>query len=279
MIHMTILSENKTYREGIGAEHGLALYLETDEGTILYDAGSSDLFIRNAKKMKVDLQKVDFVVISHGHYDHTGGVPAFTKENWKAPIYVHEDAFRTFYGTEDGKLDEEPCGIRWRPEEQRAISTRIFKTSGITWLTPNLVISGTIPKHEGFVETETFYYLDDNGAMQKDEMTHEQFLAIYDQTSKGVHVFSGCSHSGILSAILYAKTLFPGKQILTVTGGFHLYHTTAAERKPLINLLAGEPLKYLVPLHCTGMGAISDLMVALGDRCLPLGVGDAVQLA
>ena len=88
------LVENKTETEGVLAEHGLSIYIDTGDKKILFDAGASDAFAMNADRMKVDLSQVDFAVVSHGHYDHTGGFPMFCRRNRKAPIYIHKNAFR-----------------------------------------------------------------------------------------------------------------------------------------------------------------------------------------
>lgn len=278
MLSMKILMENKTYRDGFGAEHGLALYLETEGMTILYDTGASDLLVRNAAKMNVDLDQVDVVVISHGHYDHTGGIPAFADINEHAPIYIHEEAFHTFYGLENGELEEDTCGIRWTSEERNRIESRLSLTRGPHWLSPNIVISGTIPVDSSFVPAEQFYYKTEDGLLHEDSMAHEQFLAICDKMGGGIHLFSGCTHTGIFSAIRYAKELFPGERIATITAGLHLYNTTAIERQPYISRLVDEQVNRLIPVHCTGMGAICDLKTALGDQCQLMGVGDSIQL-
>ena len=104
------LVENKTESEGILAEHGLSVFIDTGDRKILFDAGASDVFSMNAERMKVDLSEVDLAVISHGHYDHTGGFPMFCRLNRKAPIYVHKNAFRESHGFEDGKIEDEMCG-------------------------------------------------------------------------------------------------------------------------------------------------------------------------
>ena len=94
------LMENKTDGPGCLAEHGLSIYIETQGRKLLFDTGASALFADNAKRLKVDLEEVEALIISHGHYDHTGGVPEFCRINKIAPIYIHEDAFYETYGME-----------------------------------------------------------------------------------------------------------------------------------------------------------------------------------
>ena len=93
-IKISFLVENKTDNPGIIAEHGLSIYIETPERRILFDAGATDILAHNAERMGIDLAEADLAVVSHGHYDHTGGFPAFCRINERAPIYIHRDAFR-----------------------------------------------------------------------------------------------------------------------------------------------------------------------------------------
>lgn len=103
----SFLIENKTDHPGVVAEHGLSIYIEAHGKKILFDTGESGLFAQNAKAMKVDLSEVDLAVISHGHYDHAGGVPTFCEINDRAPVYIHKNAFRKSYGYENGVMDKE----------------------------------------------------------------------------------------------------------------------------------------------------------------------------
>ena len=136
------LMENKTDGPGCIAEHGLSIYIETQGRRILFDTGASGLFVQNAEKLGVDLGRVDDVVISHGHYDHTGGVPAFCDCNKTAPIYIHKNAFHETYGLEqNGEWEKEPCSIRWTQEQRQAMEPRIVRTDGVTRISDTIVIS------------------------------------------------------------------------------------------------------------------------------------------
>ena len=158
--------ENKTDREGILAEHGLSIYIEAQGKKILFDAGASNLFASNAAKLKVDLGAVDFAVVSHGHYDHTGGFPIFHQINPKAPIYIHRNALRVSYGTEGGALgeggvlDKEPCSIRWTDKELKDLADQLMFTDGPVEITEDIKITGTVPYAEGFKPTDYFYCYD-----------------------------------------------------------------------------------------------------------------------
>ena len=276
-----ILSENRANQPECLAEHGLSVYIETGDRKILFDLGASDICLQNAKQMKIDLEQADTVVISHGHYDHTGGVPSFSKINKKAKIYIHEKAFETTYGMEDGKLDETPCGIRWTEEQRRSIGERLTLTAGVTWLNEDIAVSGTIPKADSALPTETFYIKNADGSLTADPMEHEQFLAIRvrDRSggSNGIFVFSGCSHNGVIPCLNYARTLFPGERILGLLAGMHLYQSDAETRRGVLAQIAAYEVGHILPVHCTGIHAICDLKLMMGERCIPAGVGDQFE--
>lgn len=282
MIKIQFLVENKTDTDLCDAEHGLSIYIETPQKILLFDAGaSSDLMIKNAQKLGVDLSKVDAGVVSHGHFDHTGGFPAFAKQNTKAKILIHKNAFAESYGTENGKPDPEPCSIQWTTRDFKLLEDRMELTNGPLWMTDDIVISGTIPKHPEEKQTELFLIKKPDGSMVTDEMNHEQFLAVRNRDSNnkpdGIILFSGCSHSGIFAAIEYTKKLFPGEQIRVMVAGMHLYHASAEEREAVLMKLEIEGITTILPVHCTGIEAICAFHNRLKDRCPIATVGKTYQ--
>jgi len=266
------LSENKTDNPGCLAEHGLSVFVEACGRKILFDTGASDIFSFNAKKMGVDLSTVDMAVISHGHYDHTQGVPEFCRLNEKAPIYIHREAFSESYGTENGEPEKEPCSIIWTKEQRDLVSRRLFLTDGPLRISEDIVISGTIPYAEDD-PTEIFYIKNEDGSFTPDDMRHEQFLAVRENGR--IHIFSGCSHKGVIPAVRYARDLFPGEKIGVIMAGMHLYASGKKKREQVIKQLIAEEADEIMPVHCTGMQAICELKNALGDRCTIAAAGDS----
>lgn len=281
MLTIKFLSENKTGNPGFLAEHGLSIYIETPEMKLLFDTGAGDVLFRNADKLEVDLESVDAVVLSHGHYDHTQGVPAFCEVNHKARIYVHQKAFERVYGIEKGKLEEEHCGIQWTISQFDDIRSRLTLTKDRKDLTENIVISGTIPDQEGYPPTEKFYIKEENGNLKVDSMEHEQLLIIRDRDEerkrKGIYVFSGCSHKGVVPCLRYAKELFPGERILGFIGGMHLYNASKELREKVLNQVVQEEMDIIIPVHCTGMNAICELKQLVGEKCAIAGTGDTFE--
>lgn len=282
MVKFTFLSENKTDNPGCMAEHGVSLYIEAADKVILFDTGASDIFAKNAEFLNVDLKRIEHTIISHGHYDHTEGLPFFCSVNANTHIYIHKDAFEETYGTENGVLDKEPCSILWDEQTKQSILERTILTDGIYKISEDIVISGTIPNVDGIEATEKFYIkkISQNGGVEllEDEMKHEQFLAIRDRdeqgNSKGIYVLSGCSHKGVIPVIRYAKEIFPGEKLLGLIAGMHLYSADEATRNKVVNEIVKENIEMVMPVHCTGIKAICDLKAAMGDHCIVATAGD-----
>lgn len=277
------LIENKTDNPGIIAEHGLSIYIEAQGKKILFDAGATSLFMQNAAFMKTELGEVDFAVVSHGHYDHTGGFPMFHKINPTAPIYIHRNALRVSYGMENGQVDKEPCSIAWKDDELKDLSLQLTFTEGRTDITENIAITGTVPVPDDFVPTENFFCVSDvscsdeafvhNGViLVPDDMSHEQCLVIREP--EGLYIFSGCSHRGVINALNAGKSMFPGERVAVMVAGMHLYSASDEDRARVVDEIAAENMDCVMPVHCTGIKAICDLKTRLGDKCIVATAGD-----
>ncbi|MCI8609057.1 MAG: MBL fold metallo-hydrolase [Firmicutes bacterium] len=273
------LVDNKTENPRCMAEWGLSILIESRGKKILMDTGASPLFAENAKAMGVDLSEVDALVISHGHYDHTEGAPAFIELNEKAPIYLHEKALGLTFGETGGIIDEEDCGIRWSREFLEQMDFRLALTQGMQAITDNITLIGNIPDFDGYPSTERFWraVTDDNGERRyvQDRMEHEQFLVVEEE--KGLYIFSGCSHRGVVPTIKYTQQLFPGKRIAGLIAGMHLYPVSPAKRAEIVEEIARLDMDCVFPVHCTGMEAILKFKMLLKDKCIVASAGDVYE--
>lgn len=272
---LSLIVENKTYEENITAEHGLSLLIESDEKVILFDSGATDALIRNAKTMGIDLSKVNLAFLSHGHYDHSGGFPAFGEINKASPIYIHENAFNEAYEIgKDGKPYGPNLGIRWSDEEKAALKNQIICNTEPVYVSDNIIISGSIPEQTREFTTERFLIKSGNGEneYETDTMAHEQFLIIIENNE--LFVFTGCCHTGVKPVVDYTKKLFPDKKIKLLFGGFHLY---SSPKDILLNAserITSLDVEYFLPVHCTGLNATFRMKELLGERCIILNAGD-----
>lgn len=269
-----ILVDNKTESLACNAEWGLAIVIETCGRKILFDTGASSMFAENAKAMGVDLSEMEALVISHGHYDHTDGVPAFIDLNDHAPIYLHKNALGDTYGEMDGKIEDFSCGIRWSEEFCEKVLPRIRFSEGTYKILDNVTVVGDIPWHPAFSATERFFrkirVTDADGRTElsfvQDQMDHEQFLVV--EEGDVIHIFSGCSHKGVMATLEYAKKLFPGKRIGSLIAGMHMFPLTSTRQDEIIDAMMEMDVEWLVPLHCTGMDAILKMKTRKGEKCI-----------
>jgi len=269
----TILVDNKTENLRCNAEWGLAIVIETCGHKILFDTGASSMFAENARALGVDLSEMEALVISHGHFDHTEGVPAFLEVNSQAPIYLHKNALGDTYGELDGKLDEFSCGILWDEAFTEKVLPRIQFREGSYKILDNVTVAGDIPWHPEFAATERFFRKirvaggpGEELSFVQDDMDHEQMLVV--EEGDVIHIFSGCSHKGVMATLEHARKLFPGRKIGSLIAGMHMFPLTSARQDEIIDAMMAMDVEWLVPLHCTGMEAIMKMKARKGEKCI-----------
>ncbi|MBQ3418284.1 MAG: MBL fold metallo-hydrolase [Ruminococcus sp.] len=231
---ITSLAENTAFDKRFEAEHGLSLYIETERCQILFDMGQSDLFERNAEKCGIDLSKVDFAVLSHGHYDHGGGLKRFLALNQTAPIYLSRFAFEPHYNG-----SEKYIGLDISLKEEK----RLIFTGDSYQIAPGITLLSCNDRSKR-VDLGSFgLNMMENDILKPDDFRHEQYLLIEENGKK--ILFSGCSHKGILNIVQWFS---PDVLI----GGFHF------SKLPLDDTLksyAEELNRYhtdFYTCHCTG---------------------------
>lgn len=235
---ITSLLENTAAHPSVEAEHGLSLYIEAENHRILFDMGQTGLFARNAEALGVALTQVDLAILSHGHYDHGGGLAAFLEINQTAPVYLTEAAFLPHYnGTK--KYIGLDTSLRGHPR-LRVVSGDLSLGGGLTLLSPN----GRERRHAlgAFGLTERV-----GDTFIPDDFRHEQYLLIDEPLSEGGKrvLISGCSHAGILDIVEWFS---PDVLI----GGFHVSKMALGEElSALGEALAARGTEYYT-CHCTG---------------------------
>ena len=231
---ITCLLENTTAAPAVAAEHGLSLYIEVGNRRILFDMGQANLFARNAEVLGVDLSRVDTAILSHGHYDHGGGLSAFLEINQTAPVYLTDTAFLPHYnGSQkyiglDTPLAEHP--------RLRRVSGDVDLGSGLTLLT-----RGSRPRNHSLGSFGLTERVGDT--FIPDDFRHEQYLLIRENGKR--ILLSGCSHTGILDIV---EWFAPDVLI----GGFHVSKMSPGqELAALGDALAAHHTDYYT-CHCTG---------------------------
>lgn len=245
---------NPEYRH----EHGLSVYVETEKHKLLVDTGKTDAFIYNAKQHGIDLGKVDTVVLSHGHYDHAGGIMAFQEANPNAVIYMQRSA----------------CGEYYHGGRYIGIDKRIAGLPNVKMLEGDFRIDGELYLFSGITGRE--YFAKSNlelservdGAHVQDSFGHEQCLVITQED--GNVLLSGCAHNGILNILARYRELFP-KDPKMVVSGFHMMKKGAysQEEKDIICATAqriGKMDTVFYTGHCTGEEAFALMEAYMGEK-------------
>lgn len=238
---LTILVDNHTRTgEYYLGEPGLCYYIEDEEERFLFDTGFSGIFADNARKLGIDLSTLDTLVFSHGHNDHTGGLPRFLELNRQPSLKIiaHPDAFRP-----KTHFDGRPCGCPIS-EEDLANRAALVLTKEPYKVTEHITFMGEIGHYHDF---ETHPAL---GRMDHEEDFMKDDSALVYQTDQGICIITGCSHSGICNIIEEAKQITKDDRILGVIGGFHLFKADDRAEQTL-SYFKDNGIEILYPCHCT----------------------------
>ena len=268
MITIRVLLENTAREEGLHCAHGLSMYVRTPGHKLLFDAGPNDFFARNAETLGVDLSQVDMAVLSHGHYDHSGGLEDFFRINPQAPLYLRREAldgcYSKSYGPEPKYIGLSPALESYQDrmrfaQDERKIDRELMLFSAKERQDPPLRANSKLLRREG-------------DSFCQDDFRHEINLLI--TSGEKAVLLAGCAHSGIVPIMAQCEVLL-GRAPDIVLGGFHLFAPRTGETEPeelireIGRKLAKWPSRYYTG-HCTGEKAYGQLKEILGDRLQPL---------
>jgi 7,8-dihydropterin-6-yl-methyl-4-(beta-D-ribofuranosyl)aminobenzene 5'-phosphate synthase len=268
-LSITILVDNLSGDPGLRTEHGFALWIEADERRILFDTGQSGILLGNAERLGIDLSTVDALVISHGHYDHTGGITAILEQNPALPVYCHPAVFTPRYSTSQGR--PRPIGIGKKNADalHRAIYTLHWVNAPLS-LGGDIGITGPVPRTTSFEDTGGAFSLDPE-AGRPDPI--EDDLSLWLRTPRGQWVVTGCCHAGLVNTLLQVQTLTGEQPVTAIIGGFHLLHASSERLAKTAGHLQSMAIERLVPCHCTGESAVAYLQERFGERVTQGGAG------
>ncbi len=279
---VTVLAEDTVApgSAGLRPEHGLSLHIGLDRASILYDAGASGLFADNAARLGVDIAGIDLAAVSHGHYDHGGGIMRFLELNQLAVVHMHSRAadphyVKVLFRKNDASIP---------PEVFRRHRDRIRFIDGFIEAGRDVFLLTDIGKGYPWVKFNRTLLMGQAGGAVPDTLQHEIVMVVRE--ADGLVVFTGCGHNGVLNMVDTVRMRFPGTPIKAVLGGFHLMGI------PGMNILAEDEASVrrigqnLLELgigrtytgHCTGAKAYRVLKEVMGSAVDALATGSRIEI-
>lgn len=272
-LRTTLVCANTVRRRGLLAEHGLAVWVEAGSATLLWDTGQGRALLPNVEVLGLSFEALDAVVLSHGHYDHTGGLDQLPERGRPYRLLAHPGSLAPKFQEKAGRADRAGCppaengaaalGPRFRFE---AVTQPMEIANGV-WLT------GEIPRRHPIEDTGGAFFLDE-GLRHEDPLLDD--LACLLATSKGWVVLLGCAHAGVIQTLEAAEALAPELPIRAVLGGMHLLHASRERLTWTMEHLERRGPPELYPIHCTGDAATRALFQHFPRSCHDWHVGESL---
>ncbi len=274
-IKVTTLVEN-TVTAGLApliAEHGLAFLIDTGDRKILFDAGQGLAILGNADILGADLSDVDTVILSHGHFDHSGGVKNLLGCNKNFALIAHPDVFGNKLVGGGGNYF--PIGVRDDREvlEHSGIKLKLEKES--VEIAPGIRTTGVIPMETDFEEVEAMFFTGNKGEEVSDNIPDDKALIL--DTEKGTVVIFGCAHRGPINTLNHIAKLTGNKKIHAVMGGLHLMYADESKLKKIFSSFRDFGVEKMIVGHCTGFHATVALVNEFGDKIIQNTVGHVIE--
>lgn len=281
LIENTVESSNKS---NLKPEHGLSIFIEYKDTKILLDAGTTQAFMENAKNMNADINNADFCVLSHGHYDHSGGFTKYLEENDDKKVYAMKTSIEEYYSGSGGHIHEIgiPKDVYPKYKDNFVLIDGTFTDKGVEISKGIFIIPHNTKGLEKIGERAKLYQKV-NDDYVPDDFSHE--LSLVFDTERGLVVFNSCSHSGIINIMEEIKAYFGKKEIYAFFGGLHMKGMkenveictfTEAEIESMTDYLKENGLSKLYTGHCTGLVGFELIKNYMGEKAEYLMTGKTI---
>ena len=273
-VRITILMDNTAVAASLLTEHGLSMWIDVGDKHLLWDTGQSDKLFDNAQRLGIDISKADAVILSHGHYDHTGGLAKVLDAAPNARIYLHPKAVEPKYSLKNGVC--RTIGMNRDAQlrlHERDSAGGVIYCDQMTEISDGIMLTGPVTRRTAFENTGGHFY-SDPACTIADELADDQSL--FFDCPKGIVVVLGCAHTGVVNIMNTICEWTGSSKIYAVIGGMHLINADPNRMENTHNAFKQYDIQIIAPLHCTGPNAVQQLKEVFGDRCLSLGAGTQI---
>jgi len=275
---ITILCENLVGRlVGLG-EHGFSAFIETDKGNYLFDTGSGRSIVPNSLTLSKDLKSTKKIFLSHGHYDHTGGLPEVLRMRGKVDVHAHPHVFsdRIAVLKENGEETKRFVGLPYKKGYLESLGANFILNNDFLEVEKGIFLTGEVPRKTSFEKPDPRLFSEINGKTAQDIFLDDQSLII--DTEKGVIVILGCAHSGVINIIHHVIANTGKDKFYAILGGTHLDFLTPEQLEESIMALNKLEIEKIGVSHCTGMRAAFRFSLEFGDRFFYGCVGSVLEI-
>ena len=268
-VKITILVDNQA-APGLAVEHGFALWIEAGNQPILFDTGQGQALAPNAEALGIDLAAAQALVLSHGHFDHTGAVPHVLAAAGACKVYAHPKFAQPRYAVRDGVAREIGIPPQALAAIEKLAPQRRAQVSGPLRLSENIGLTGPIVRRTAYEDTGGPFFLDARG---RNPDPIDDDLALWIDTRRGLVVCAGCCHAGLVNTLEQVRRLNNQRPIRAVIGGFHLVAAGSERLSQTIEMLKALDPDLVAPCHCTGERAMDVLQQAMPEKVKPGAAG------